>query len=419
MLVIVGVGLSIVCSPGEDKPYNLVLITVDTLRPDRLGFGGNNRETSPTLDKLAAEGVVFPNAYSVAGWTLPSVATILTGRYPKDHGATDFHLSLDMHVPTLAGILRRNGYDTRGYVSHVTLTPTFGIADGFIKFDFSVLDIGHPHDVATARQLTDLALDEIGTIEKPYFLWVHYFDPHFEYLAHPPYASFGSRDIDRYDGETGHTDYYISKLLRGLPDKKNTIVVFTADHGEEFGEHGGQFHYTLHREVMRVPFVIKAPFLEPAVSQVAVEQIDVLPTVLSMLNMEVPGDLPGKDILAEAADRRKPIYLERDRPPPYRQRGVIKDGYKLVFVEMEDIEKIPAGSRGTHIRVRNVFTGTYMYDLNKDPGETRNIYDESDPRALEMLGLIATHFSRRNNTQTEIQLDDDLLKKLRSLGYLK
>jgi hypothetical protein len=111
--------------------------------------------------------------------------------------------------------------------------------------------------------------------------------------------------------------------------------------------------------------------------------------------------------------------MERDRPPPYRQRAVIKDGYKLVFIEMVDMEKTPEGSRGTHVRIRNVFTGTYMYDLNKDPGETRDIYDESDPKALELLGLLAAQFGEREDSKTEVQLDEKLIKKLRSLGYLK
>jgi arylsulfatase A-like enzyme len=122
----------------EKRPPNLVLITVDTLRPDHLGFAGYARATSPFLNRLAAEGVVFDNATSVSGWTLPSVATIMTGRFPKDHGATDFHWSLDPALPTLAGILRRAGYDTYGIVSHIMLTPTYGMGDGCAHFDFSV-----------------------------------------------------------------------------------------------------------------------------------------------------------------------------------------------------------------------------------------------------------------------------------------
>jgi arylsulfatase A-like enzyme len=407
----------------EQKPYNLVLITVDTLRPDRLGFGGHARNTSPNIDQLAAEGVVFPNGYSQTGWTLPSMATIFTGQHPKDHGATDFHWSLDDQMPTLAAILRRNGYDTRGFVSHVLLTPTYGISDGFASYDYSVLNIGHPHDVATARELTDLAIVGVKRAEKPYFLWVHYFDPHFEYLSHPPYASLGNTDIDRYDQEIAYTDHHISRVLKTLPDKDNTIIVFTSDHGEEFREHGGRFHYTLHEEVMRVPLVIKAPFLEPRVDRSITEQIDMLPTILAMLGIEAPEGLPGRDLLAGSASTgessSRPIFIERDRPPPWRQRGVIKDGLKLVFVEKADINAIPPASRGTHAEVTNVHPGTYMYDLTKDPDEKQNIFDSSDPRALELLGLMTTHFSTRKYEETSVELDEELLQKLRSLGYIR
>jgi arylsulfatase A-like enzyme len=402
-----------------DKPYNLVLITVDTLRPDRLGYGGNPRDTSPVIDRLAAEGVVFTNSYSQSGWTLPSIATIFTGHYPKDHGATDFHWSLDVKLPTLAGILRRNGYDTKGYVSHVMLTPTYGVADGFASYDYSVLDVGDPHDVSTARELTDLAVVGVKRATKPYFLWVHYFDPHFEYLSHPAFASFGNSDIDRYDGEIAHTDYYIGKLLHNLPDKDHTVIVFTSDHGEEFGEHGGVFHYTLHQEVMRVPLVIKAPFLEPRMDDSINDQTDLLPTMLGLLGIEPPEELPGRDLFGPPPAEWRPIYIERDRPPPWRQRGMIEDGMKLVFIEEVDSTLIPPASRGTHVPVTNVHPGTYLFDLSKDPGEMHNVFNASDTRALELLGRMMTHFSQRKYEEAGVEVDQELLEKLRSLGYVK
>lgn len=404
---------------GADRPLNLVLITVDTLRPDRLGFGGHTRDTSPALDKLASEGVVFPNSYSQSGWTLPSVATILTGHYPKDHGATDFHWSLDPGLPTLASILRRNGYATMGYVSHVMLTPTYGVADGFAEYDYSVLNIGHPHDVATARQLTDLAIAGVKRADKPYFLWVHYFDPHFEYLSHELYASFGDSDIDRYDGEIAFTDSHIGRLLRRLPDRDHTVVVFTSDHGEEFGEHGGVFHYTLYEEVMRVPLVIQAPSLDPRVDPTTTEQIDLLPTMLGLLGVEAPSGLPGRDLLGPAPAEDGPVFFERERPPPWRQIGVIEEGFKLIYIEEADSNAIPPASRGTHIPVTFVHAGTRMFDLSEDPAEKNNIFEPTDPRALSLLGKMTAHFSTRKYEETGVELDEQLLQKLRSLGYIR
>jgi arylsulfatase A-like enzyme len=392
------------------------LITVDTLRPDHLGCYGHGRDTSPNVDALAAEGVVFTDAYSQAGWTLPSVATILTGHYPKDHGATDFHWSLDVRLRPIASILRQHGYDTQGYVSHVMLTPTYGIGDGFAHFDYSVLNVGDPHEVATAKELTDLALEGIARAQEPYFLWVHYFDPHFEYLYHPAFSRFGNRDTDRYDGEIGHTDYHISRLLRKLDD--NTVVVFTSDHGEEFGDHGGVYHYTLYQETMRVPLVIRAPGLAPGRNDTVAEQIDLLPTLLSLLGIEYGAELPGRDLFSDAPDDT-PVFIERDRPPPWRQRGVIRGNHKLFVVEMQDTTTIPPASRGTEVPVENVKLGIYHYDLAADPGEKHNLYEPDDPTALELLGLVAGHFSTSKYAKNQVELDDELLKKLRSLGYVR
>jgi arylsulfatase A-like enzyme len=406
------------CS-GSGGPPNLVLITVDTLRPDRLGCYGHDRDTSPAIDALAAQGVRFTHAWSQAGWTLPSVATILTGRYPRDHGATDFHWSLDASLRSLASILRSNGYDTHGYVSHVMLTPTFGLGDGFAEYDYSVLDVGHPHDVATAQPLTELALKGLRKAEKPYFLWVHYFDPHFQYLSHPAFASFGDRDIDRYDGEIGHTDYYIGRLLKQLDDG-NTVVVFTADHGEEFGEHDGVYHYTLYNEVMRVPLIIRAPGLAPGTDNTAAEQIDLLPTILGLLGIDTHdagAQLPGRDLLSGAPDDT-PVFIERDRPPPWRQRGVIRGNQKLFVVELQDSSEIPPSSRGTEVPVTNVETGIFMYDLAADPAERTNIFSADDPTALELLGMVTEHFATSVHRSEAVELDDDLVRKLKSLGYI-
>jgi arylsulfatase A-like enzyme len=406
--------------PVSDRPYNVLLITVDTLRPDRLGYAGHTRDTSPTIDKLAKEGLVFPESYSVSGWTLPSIATIITGRYPRDHGATDFHWAVDVSLPTLAGILRREGYDTRGYVSHLILTPQYGIAGGFQSYDFSVLGAGHPHDVSTGRQLTDLVIAELKDIEKPYFLWVHYFDPHFQYLPHATWRSFGASDLDRYDQEIAFTDSQISRLLSHLKRHRlydNTIIVFTSDHGEEFGEHGGKYHYTLYEEVMRAPLIINAPFIEPGVDSSIVEQTDLLPTIMTMLGLEEDDTLPGRNLLIPNT-RERPVFMERDRPPPFNQRGVIKGNYKLTVVELADTASIPRKSRGTYAPVVNVEPGIYMYDIAADPGETRNIYSEDNPKARELLVILAEHFAGKKRPLHEVEVDEKLRKKLRSLGYL-
>jgi arylsulfatase A-like enzyme len=414
--IAMGIALLAAGCGGEKRPPNLVLITVDTLRPDRLGYGGNPRPTSPALDRLAGEGVVFTHATSVSGWTLPSVATIFTGRYPKDHGATDFHWSLDATLPTLTSVLRANGYDTFGYVSHVMLTPTYGIGDGFAHFDFSVLNVGNPHEVSTAQPLTEMALKGLRDAKEPYFLWVHYFDPHFEYMEHPQFP-FGKTDLDRYDAEIAHADYHIDNLLRAV-DRGNTVVVFTADHGEEFGEHGSKYHYTLHGEVMRVPLVIKAPGLAPRTDAAPAEQIDLAPTLLALLGVPAPAELPGKNLL-EPRDAHRAMFIERDRPPQWRQRGVIRGSHKLIVVEAADTTQVPPASRSEEIPVTNVRPGIYLYDLERDPGEQTNVFSESDTTSLSLLGMVTTHFSGAARRGAPVELDRVLLEKLRSLGYIR
>ncbi|MDH3198742.1 MAG: sulfatase, partial [Candidatus Krumholzibacteria bacterium] len=333
-----------------------------------------------------------------------------------------FHWSIDTEMPTLASVLGAHGYVTHGYVSHVTLTPSYGIGNDFHHYDYSVLDVGHPHDVATAKPLTERALDGLARVKEPYFLWVHYFDPHFEYLSHPAFAKWGARDIDRYDGEIAHTDYYIGKLLRAV-DEDHTVIVFTADHGEEFGEHAGKYHYTLHQEVMRVPLVVKAPGLPPRAERGPVEQVDLMPTVLALLGVEASPGLPGRDLFAppaaSAAGESAPVFIERDRPPPWRQQGVIVGASKLFVVQEIDSSSIPPAGRGTEVPVENVRAGIYLYDLAADPGERTNLYSESDAKAMELLGVVAEHFATRRFQETAVDLDPELIQKLRSLGYLR
>ncbi len=409
-------------SCGRSQPPNVLLITVDTLRPDRLGYAGHTRPTSPTLDRLAAEGVVFTRAYSQSGWTLPSLATILTGRYPKDHQATDFHHALNRSLPTLAGLLKERGYDTRGYVSHALLTARYGLNRGFWRYDASVLDRGDPHKIATSRELTELAVRDMHDLKEPFFVWIHHFDPHFAYLRHEPWASFGDRDIDRYDQEIAHTDAHIGRLLdffrqRGVFDR--TVIVFTSDHGEEFGEHGGDLHATCYDEVLHVPLIIRGPRIAPRVETTPAEQIDLLPTILARVGVEPPPECAGRDLLAAQAPRI-PIMVERDRPPGFRQRCVLQYPHKLIRVEPQDTLLIPVESRAAYSEVRNVIPGTYLYNLESDPREKVNLYRPGEAQGELLLAQLAAHFTGQLDLPPErVVVSEELRERLRALGYIR
>jgi arylsulfatase A-like enzyme len=421
-VIVVAAGVFLWLGPRGSSQPNVLLICVDTLRHDHVGFAGYERPVSPNIDALAGRGLVFPVAYSQSGWTMPSMATMFTGRYPTDTGATDFHRSMDRSLPTLASILRGAGYDTRAFVSHMLLTPTYGFNKGFRKFDFSVLQVGHPHDVSTGGRLTDLAISDLDALEPPFFMWVHYFDPHFEYLSHDEWKSFGDSDIDRYDQEIAYTDREIGRLLSALDDRgllDNTIVIFTSDHGEEFGDHGGAYHYTSYEEVMRVPLSITGPGIAPGVSDVRAQQIDFLPTVLSALGIaEVPEGLPGVDLLNPPAGKR-PVFMERDRPPGHRQRTIVDGDIKLIAIAPADTNLIPWASRGTFSPVQNVHDGTFMYDLSYDPDETDNIYIEGAPHTERLLAKLNAFMEGRGASSDEVQMDEATREKLEALGYVQ
>ena len=413
---------SLSCGSREAGPLSVLLISVDTLRPDHLGYAGSAHPTSPTIDALARDGVVFSRAWSQSGWTLPSMATILTGRYPKDHRAVDFNYGLDRDMPTLATILEARGYDTRAYVSHVLLTARYGFDRGFVKFDSSVLSRGDPHKISTSKELADLAIGDMETLRPPFFAWVHFFDPHFAYLPHQEWASFGDRDVDRYDQEIAFTDRSIGDLLTFMEEKgllENTVVVFTADHGEEFGEHDGQYHETCYDEVLRVPVVIRAPGVAAAVDSSVTEQVDLLPTILGRLGLASPAACPGRDLLAVGSRPSHPIFVERDRPSEYRQRAVITRDRKLIRVEPRDTTLVSPEARADYAEVTNLTPGTYLYDLARDPGERTNLFTPDDPRAERMLALLAVHYLGTTTAPAEsVLVDDELREKLRSLGYI-
>lgn len=413
LLWLLAAGMS--CRSEHTGPYNVLLVTIDTLRQDRLHHAGNPRPTSPALDALARDGVVFPRSYSVAGWTLPSVASLLTGRYPKDHTATDFRFPMDAAIATLPEVLQQSGYHTRAVVSHFMLNPTNGFARGFDVFDDSVLAKGNPHAITSSREVTDIALEGVRSSSEPWFIWAHYFDPHFAYLQQPGFNVFGLSELDLYDQEIGFTDQQIGRLLDEVPHER-TIVIFTSDHGEEFGEHGGHYHYTLYDEVMRTPFVVRAPFLEPGRRDAVAEQIDLLPTLLAMLGIEAEPELPGRDLFGEAPGEDI-AYFERDRPPPWRQRGVVSGSHVLWVIEEVAMEQIPEDNRRTALPVENVEPGIYMYDLASDPKQTINLYYQTDEKSRELLALLTGHFSTGRAPGTRIELDEETRQQLRDLGY--
>ncbi len=331
--------------PGVPSGPNILFISVDTLRADHLGFYGYPKPTSPHLDQLAAESVVFEHTIAASPWTLPSFSSIMTSALPTTHGVTGYNSSLDPSFPTLAEVLRNAGYETAAVTCHIYQGTRHGLHQGFIHFDEEIVQTESQWSYAqNAEPVTDRGVRWIeqkaaAGEDRPWFLWLHYFDTHDLYLEHPEYAeTLGSTtELERYDGEIAYTDAQIARVLDaleagGLDD--DTIIVFISDHGEEFLDHGAKLHgHALYEELVRVPFFVRVPGIEPRRVQQTVRHIDIFPTLCELADVAPRGARQGRSIvplmrgetLPEVPALSEVSLLERNN-----LRSIVQDGWKLI-----------------------------------------------------------------------------------------
>jgi arylsulfatase A-like enzyme/Flp pilus assembly protein TadD len=395
----------------RDPGLNVLLISVDTLRADALGCYGRADATTPWIDRLAAEGVRFETAHAHNVVTLPSHANILSGRYPLRHGVRDntgFRFPSDL--PTLATILRGKGWRTGAFVSSFVLDSRFGLDRGFEVYDdrvggqetttaFVTPERHGPQTVRAARRWLD------GVRGQRWFAFVHIYEPHFPYEPPEPFASrFRS---EPYEGEVAAADAALAPLLEPLlagGAAARTLVVFTSDHGESLGEHGERTHGIFAYEAtLHVPLILWAPGLfGPRVVASAVRHVDVLPTVLDALGMEVPSDLPGRSLLPLIAGR------ERGSPDSYFEalstslnrgwaplHGAVAGGLKYVDLPIPE-----------------------LYDLAQDPAELKNLA-ASRPQDLERLRQRLSRLRAGDvGVGARVEEDQATLERLRALGYV-
>ena len=317
-------------SPGSP---NLIIITVDTLRQDHLGCYGSDTRTT-ALDKLATEGFRFRDSFAVAPTTLPSHTSLFTGLYPARHGVRlNGQFKVPAEAQTLAEVLRAHGYRTAAFVGAAVLSRHYALDQGFQVYNDNVVsDVDSVQAQRRGGEVSRAAIDWIEGVKTPFFLWVHYFDPHGPYDPPPPYDSYyyqgnprspqytsmedipvvfyqkldGITDIRfplaQYKGEVTYTDKAVEQLLeivdrRGL--RGSTLVLMTADHGESLGANNYYFDHgeTLHDTSMRVPLIIRAPWVEGTrVVEGPVSLVDVYPTVLDLLKIEAPEGIQGQSV---------------------------------------------------------------------------------------------------------------------------
>ncbi len=416
ILIIVAVSLISCSSPEQEKP-NILLIVVDTVRDDHLGYNGYFRNTSPNIDNFSREGIVFTNSYSQAGWTLPSFASIFTSLYPKDHHFTDWGMVLDSSLTTLAEVLRNNGYHTFAYPSLFYLDEVSGINKGFEFYRSKLTENKLMYGVTTSHLVNEMVVEDLKSLNSPFFMWVHYFDPHSLYLKHDEF-DFGDENIDRYDSEIAYTDKYIGLLLdefkkRGLYE--NLIIILTSDHGEEFHDHGRAHHYSLYQEVIKTPLIIKAPDLQHGRVEQNVEQIDLAPTILGLIGITVPEGFAGRDLLKNDLGQHT-VFAERGGGEDAFQRAVIDSGYKLYEINIDYADTI-SPRFNTQDFLNNQ---TLLFDLKNDPHEKTDLFKKDAANATSLQEQFEDFYGTGYIPQTKSSILDSITtENLKALGYIQ
>jgi arylsulfatase A-like enzyme len=369
---------------------HLVLISVDALRADRLGaYGHRRRDLTPRIDEWSSRAALFERVYCPAPHSSYSISSMHTSRYLHDEAL----LGRDIAYPTLAKILSERGYETSAlYTQGIFFTEGDKVGHyKQIRFGFEDANHGAPRP----GQLTDYAIAELDRFvargEPPIFLWVHYFNIHEPYLS----TRFGAAPADRYEGEIAETDPEIERLLRYIDEKlaRDTIVVLTADHGEEFEDHGGHYHgSSLYDEQVRVPLIIDVPGAPPQRIKSQVSTIDLAPTLLQLLGVDQGGEMVGQDLRpaifgGEAAHVARPVFSS-----VVRKHMVVRWPWKLIADPSRDLYE--------------------LFQLEDDRAEKVNRYDGQRELADELLGEIYAWLD-------ELGRDDDLARTALNLGRMR
>jgi arylsulfatase A-like enzyme/Tfp pilus assembly protein PilF len=403
---------------AAERP-NVVLVTLDTTRADRMGFLGSRRGLTPALDALARQSTVFEKAFAQAPITTVSHATILSGTYPQFHRVNDFGVPLPASVPWLPDLLRGQGYRTAAFVGALILDPRGGLAPGFDR-GFETYDAGFKikrgkeNRYATMErrggEVVSRALAWLGQRPPgPFFLWVHLYDAHDPYEAPEPFRSRFAKSP--YDGEIAYVDAQVGKLIAGLRAAQvldGTAVAIIADHGESLGEHGESTHGVfLYDPTIRVPLLIKRPGGRDAGRRMAarVSAVDLAPTLLEIAGVTAPPAVQGQSLLALSSAPRatdRPAYAETDYP----RRAF---GWSSLAAWR--------GDRFLYVKAPR----RELYDLAADPAAARNVAEERKAVA-DGVARTLEEFRRRTASDgsgsSAPAVDPQLAEKLASLGYV-
>ena len=382
---------------------DVLLVTLDTTRPDHLSCyaAGRTPATSPNIDLFAKGAVRFRAAYTPTPYTLPAHASMLTGRWPKDHGLRDNVVNpAGARFETVAGRLRGKGYRTEAVVGSFVLDSAFGLARGFDVYDDRMTSIvkedptknERPAEAVEARALELVAA---APADKPLFLWVHFFDVHFPYAPHPDTPP----GMGLYDGEIRHVDASVGRLLAAWEKRRHGLVVVAGDHGEALGEHGEDFHgIFLYEATVHVPLLVRAEGRSvPGVDDRLASLTDVAATILDFAGIAPGKDLAGRSLLSTGTLHERLFFEsfvgadEFGWSPPF----AVRSG-PLKYVQLPRPE---------------------LYDLDADPGETKNLVDLRRPKVRELAGILKKEYGT-SYAPPEGSTDPAVAERLRSLGYI-
>lgn len=406
------VSLLALCSAGATpiRPrQNIVLLTLDTTRADHLGCYGFRGAQTPNLDRLAREGVRFESAFTAAPNTLPSHAVILTGSYPFRTGVRDNLLyKLPRSMPTLAAHLKENGYQTLAFVSAAVLDRVFGLDRGFDVYDDQLHDERGGallYDERNAGAVNQAVIERLPRLTQPYFLWVHYYDPHFPYQAPAPFAQ--NPALQPYDAELSYVDFQIGNLLDSLREKKlleNTVVVVVADHGESLGEHHEQSHgIFIYDSVSRVPLIFwNVENIKPGtVVRGLARTVDITPTILDLLHA---GNIAHTDGVSLA-------------PGMISGNSRISEAYEETFLPQNHYGWSPLFGLRTPQWQFILAPTPELYRISSDPAQTTNVYTRNPTIAGKIEHKLRGYpFDTQNSSVPEIS--DELKERIASLGYV-
>lgn len=393
----------------KKRRLNFLLITIDTLRSDRLSCYTDEHLKTPNIDSLAEKGIKFSRAFANTSTTLPSHTNILLGTTPLYHGVHEnSNFIVREEFLTLAEHLKSYGYSTGAFVGAFPLDSRFGLTQGFDVYDD---DYGGDkyqslsYVERKAERVVDNAMEWLKVQESRWFLWIHCFDPHDPYEPPEPFKT--QYEKHPYNGEVAYVDFVLGKLLNYMEEKNlfdNTLVVFTGDHGESLGEHGEMTHgFFAYNTTIWIPLIISIPGVRQGQVEQYVSHIDIFPTVCDVLHIEKPSFLQGISLLPAIKGKKLPkmsIYFESMYPYYSRGWAPLK-GFihgKEKFID----SPIPE-----------------LYDLNEDFDELKNLAERKKlDRYRKQLEQIIKNQSLAENIQAERKIDRESLEKLRSLGYV-